>query len=71
MRNIKALLPIIQKISPILKFLISTLKPRSRSQGQMFCYLQKGFVTGYTHVKNQSPGTFHSNDIAMVKVLNK
>ena len=43
--------------------------PRSRSQGQKYWYPWKGLVTGNTHVKYESPTTYHSKVKAKVKVF--
>ena len=45
--------------------------PRSRSQDKKLWYPWKGLVTRNTHVKYQSPITYHSKVMAKVKVFQK
>jgi hypothetical protein len=66
----KVLVHIIQKMSAWLKF---QYVGQTLSQGhKVKCwYPWKGFVRRNTHVKYQCPSTYHSKDIAKVKVFNK
>jgi hypothetical protein len=71
MWNIKVLVPTIQKTKPRLKYSISRSITRDRVTKSMFSYPWKGLLTRNTHVKCQSPSTYHSKDIAKVKFFNK
>ena len=45
--------------------------PMSRSQGQKFWSQQKGLVASNTHLKYESPNSYHSKVMANVKVFLK
>jgi hypothetical protein len=44
---------------------------RSRSQGKKLWYQYKGLVIRNTHMKCECPITYHSKDMAKVKVFEK
>ena len=72
MCNIKALSLLVQKSWSRSSFFSKVCqKSRSRSQGKIFCFQQKGLATRNTRVKYESPTSFGSKVMAKVKFFQK